>query len=308
MPHPTVIIGLVLYSFSLLSYGASIATPAAGERSSGMLAGAEKDTKPGQATNIIMTVTNDGTWCRAIVTLFARNVQEGPFAVDLGLASPTATVMTNLDEFWVVLSAITNRFTAGLPVEVRMWVINQTLKRTAARLSFAPHSRPRFGELEVIQTDTGKRLSFCAAPLRWNVEDWVELSPASPARIDFNLTDDYGLKQPGTYSVRFRGKLPSPHHPEREIDFLTEPLLLAVEGIGTNVPVIGPKPSANVVPALPPESTQPSQSATPPATVAASQATPLENAPPATRYWLIPAAAALAATVFLLARIWTRRH
>ncbi len=182
------------------------------------------------SNNVAATVTNVEGSCVVRLSLPTAAGSPYPVAVDLGPACPGATVATNVAGWWVVLLARTNKFTSGTPLTATLAVVNGTMSETMLSWSDAPEDTTGFGKFLVTDTTTGEQMSYCGPQhSHFGFGRGGSRGPGDRKRFEFDFTESFGVKRPGTYRIQFRGKLPSLLEPRQEVQFETGPLVIMVE-------------------------------------------------------------------------------
>lgn len=143
------------------------------------------------------------------------------FSADLQVR-PEFTVMTNVGGFMFFLSAETNRISGRVP-KVLLSVVNATAS-SAPDFRRVAGGEPLFGYCTLSNTVTGK--SFRVQ--RPEPQDLVSVTggnllPGNHEQFPISLANSLNPKEPGTYALRFHGKMPY-----SEVEFETPPLLLTV--------------------------------------------------------------------------------
>jgi hypothetical protein len=144
------------------------------------------------------------------------------------IASPPPSSTTNVGGWHVALTAPTNFFPAGAEIKVTLCVSNATKIKGELGWSWQPDTCPGFGKLEILKVDSRTKLQYVGPKYRMLDDRGGSVSPGDGMAFDFLLSAHYGLREPGNYEIRFRGKLPSILEPESKMEFETAPLVFGV--------------------------------------------------------------------------------
>jgi hypothetical protein len=155
------------------------------------------------------------------------------FVAVISLPATAADVQTNYADFNVTLKSVEGSYPVGTPIIVTITMTNGTRNRVLWDLPLAGCSCV-FGYLEVKSLTTKTNL-----PCLWmdnlsrsgHEQVWPDPGAVSSSRID--LSDRFGLRNPGTYEVRLLGRMPNPIVVDnKEPTVPTPPVIITI----TNVP------------------------------------------------------------------------
>lgn len=153
----------------------------------------------------------------------------------LTLSAAGEEVQTNYAGFGVVVETAHSFNPVGTPIVVTVMMTNGTHDSVVWDLPFDGCSC-NYGYFEVKSLPAGTNL-----PCRWmqntsrSGHEQVRQRPGDVSKEDINLTERYGMKEPGVYAVRLLGRMPVPIViNNNEPTCLTPPLIITITNLPTN--------------------------------------------------------------------------
>ncbi len=143
---------------------------------------------------------------------------------------------TNTGGWQMALSTKTNRFVEGEQIGASLVVSNTTSKVGYLSWSWKPSTCPGFGQLQIADVATGKRIPFSGSGTNWldgKGGNWIDdrggsFGPTDSIAFDFDLRRHYQLSRAGDYLVGFTGHVQSLTRSNEVLGFTIPPISIHV--------------------------------------------------------------------------------
>jgi hypothetical protein len=153
------------------------------------------------------------------------------FEINLGQAGSPCAILKNVGGFWVAVCMPTNRYSLGTPIKAKLLVINGTSKGSP-NLSWVDGGNPvspGVGRWVVKDVHSGKSLAAVEIKPSPMSVSGGSIFPGNYKSFECPIATAFPMDKTGVYEITFCGKLPSITEPPKQVEFVTDPLVVTIQ-------------------------------------------------------------------------------